>query len=191
MQTGWRSPKLTHRLTGDVQNCRCLHLDPKSNKWATTFTPFGVLLTPAETAFAHTYALLALTEAAKRVLDIEITIAGQSTDAHAASLKTTEVFEMKLSTICFPHVLRRVRLTHTPHTQTPHTPREHTSRWVWRHRVPPVVAQSAGRHEEPLSHRGQLEAEGRVHHDRSGGHHDAAPLPNDSAGRQCSLLTTM
>jgi hypothetical protein len=70
------------------------------------FTPFGVLLAHTETADNHTYALLALVEAAKRVLCVTITIRAQSTDAHLASIKTAETFKMQFSSICFPHVVR-------------------------------------------------------------------------------------
>jgi hypothetical protein len=90
---------------------RRLHTLPGRTRWTSTFTPFGVLLAPAETWKGLTYGLLALQEAAKRVLGINITFAGQNTDAHSSALKVAEVFEMQISTLCFPHVIRRVLLT--------------------------------------------------------------------------------
>jgi hypothetical protein len=70
------------------------------------FTPFGVLLAHTETANNHTFALLALVEAAKRVLGVTITIRAQSTDAHSASIKTAQTFKMQFSSICFPHIVQ-------------------------------------------------------------------------------------
>jgi hypothetical protein len=76
--------------------------------WRTTFCPFGVLLAPAETCNAHTYALLALQEASRRVLGIDFTVRAQSTDAASASLKLAQNFAMDFSTLCFPHIVRHV-----------------------------------------------------------------------------------
>lgn len=65
-----------------------------------------MLVAPTETWQAITYGLLALQEAAKRVLGVHLEVVGQNTDAAPSSLKVAEIWGMIVSTLCYPHILR-------------------------------------------------------------------------------------
>ena len=98
---------LLNRTTTKRLNRR-LHTKRGTTTWTTTFVPFGVLLAPTETWQSISYGLLSLQEAAKRVLGVSIEFAGQNTDAASSAFKVAEIWQMPISTLCFPYIIRCV-----------------------------------------------------------------------------------
>jgi hypothetical protein len=85
---------------------RRLYWSKATNRWSTTFVPFGTLLAPTETWQALIFLVLALMESARVVLHRQTKVIGMNGDAHTSAFKFVHKMQIETHTLCFPHIVR-------------------------------------------------------------------------------------